>query len=380
MIPALNGSDSSYDQADNRRFCGSRLQKCGVPVGNVGRIVGGKDVGGYRYPWYALLHPPSRRGAIICGGTLVTENHVLTAAHCFKSLRGVPIEKQFVVALGVYNRCQIDSTSKEFTVSKVVLHPKYGQKKEYFDIAVVTLSSPASSFTSACLPAPETSNRVVMLSEPVQEPVWTYNPWDLWGMRLGRTGLSAERSQGDTDGLILGFGSTRPGDRKSVPCTMRQATIHVYSREECMKSGLPLQDKTDSTLICAGVKEGGKDTCQGDSGGGLMVVKDGRYYLLGIVSFGYGCGVRNIPGLYTRVTSYLNWINEHIKTRSAEKKPSNTATNQIIERPVNRPSFQYQRPGQASSIYFQNYPYYLNGNDLYYGPYAPGWGAWSYRH
>jgi secreted trypsin-like serine protease len=70
-----------------------------------------------------------------------------------------------------------------------------------------------------------------------------------------------------------------------------------------------------NSQICAGLYEGGKDTCQGDSGGGLYALDtiDGkkRYVLVGIVSYGMGCGLRGYPGIYTRTSYYLDWINKN---------------------------------------------------------------------
>ena len=66
------------------------------------------------------------------------------------------------------------------------------------------------------------------------------------------------------------------------------------------------------TILCAGLEAGGKDACQGDSGGGLLHQGDqGAWTQEGIVSAGIGCARRGVPGLYTRVSSYLDWIQEH---------------------------------------------------------------------
>jgi len=74
--------------------------------------------------------------------------------------------------------------------------------------------------------------------------------------------------------------------------------------------GTPAQINTN--VFCAGAKQGGRDSCQGDSGGPYMVEKDGRFYALGVVSFGIGCAQAAYPGVYSSNSAFMEWINQHL--------------------------------------------------------------------
>jgi len=99
---------------------------------------------------------------------------------------------------------------------------------------------------------------------------------------------------------------------------LQKAEVPIISNNECQKriqeAGLAPYSVIPDIMLCAGYKKGGKDSCQGDSGGPLVVQReDGRFNLVGVVSWGVGCGRENLPGVYARVSEFRNWIEENIQ-------------------------------------------------------------------
>ena len=108
---------------------------------------------------------------------------------------------------------------------------------------------------------------------------------------------------------VSGWGFTEEGNYSSSPTILREVDVPVISTAECVSHyGTVVSDDN----LCAGFPEGGKDACEGDSGGpGVFFNTDNRAYHIGIVSFGNGCGRPNAPGVYCRTTKYLDWITEN---------------------------------------------------------------------
>ena len=104
-------------------------------------------------------------------------------------------------------------------------------------------------------------------------------------------------------GIISGFGEMENGMNSYE---LLWARIKMLSRSDCLNG--PNRDELTSNMICAG---GGKvDSCQGDSGGPLVVIVKNTFTLAGITSWGYGCGIRGSPGVYTNVAKYIDWIEQ----------------------------------------------------------------------
>ena len=91
---------------------------------------------------------------------------------------------------------------------------------------------------------------------------------------------------------------------------LQSASIPILETQKCMEPHIYGPDKLGSGMFCAGYLEGGVDSCQGDSGGGLMCWSRGRRLVVGLISWGYGCGKPNRPGVYTRVPDYAEWISD----------------------------------------------------------------------
>ncbi|XP_069688589.1 trypsin-1-like isoform X2 [Periplaneta americana] len=247
---------------------------CGVQIITDGRVVGGEDVGGYKIPWFALLHPPGDKTTSICSGCLIDTNHVVTAAHCFTLVSGDKNTAKFGVTLGIYDRCANESSQQTFVVKNVTLHPKFTSPTGNYDIAIITLDEPATNFTPICLPG------------------------------------KAERNVTHRVGEILGFGEMAEDNSTTMPCKLQKAYLQIFGKEQCGRFDLP-SHVTNPRVLCAGVVGGGVDSCQGDSGGPLQLMDDGAFVLAGIVSYGFGCGKSGYPGLYTNVFYFRDWIKEN---------------------------------------------------------------------
>ncbi|XP_042867584.1 trypsin-like [Penaeus japonicus] len=236
--------------------------------GGVGRIVGGTVATPGAWPWTAAVR--SKGGGQFCGGTLVSWRHVVTAAHCIKGG-----EKRFPlkVSVGIHN---VHSTGSSAHVAHALYHRDYAKGSAYNnDIAVLVLTEavgPATGVVPACLPSPGSSLPS--------------------GAKV----------------TVVGWGATSEGGPSSS--LLKQVEVDVLESSICSSSYGP--SFSGQKMICAGKVRGGKDSCQGDSGGPLTY-QQGRWTLVGVVSYGSGCARPNFPGVYTRVSHYISWINEAMR-------------------------------------------------------------------
>jgi|ERR1719414_596935 len=233
--------------------------KCGQ-ANTADRIVGGAATEQNEYPWQVALvsaggsHP-------WCGGTLISPQHVLTAAHCTAGSSASSI----AVLLGEH---RIDDGSfNKVTLSAITDHPGYNSNTLDNDFSILTLSQPVTfsqSVSPACLP----------------------------GGSQDYAGQVA---------TVSGWGTLSSGGNQ--PTVLNDVQVTVKSNTECNSA---YGGGITSNMICAA--DAGKDSCQGDSGGPLVVKENGRYALAGVVSWGYGCAMAQYPGVYARVTAQMDWI------------------------------------------------------------------------
>ncbi|XP_050314842.1 proclotting enzyme isoform X2 [Anthonomus grandis grandis] len=257
-------------------------EECGQPENAKFRVVGGEEALPGRWPWMAaiFLHG-SRRTEFWCGGSLITSTHVLTAAHCTRDSRQRPFSaRQFTVRLGDVDLKRDDEPSAPvtFKVTEIRAHKQFSRVGFYNDIAILKLDRPARK-----------SKYVIPLCLPPRE--------------ARQEQFSGKRS------TVVGWGTTFYGGKEST--VQRQAILPVWRNEDCNQAYF---QPITSNFICAGYSEGGIDACQGDSGGPLMLNWDARWIQIGVVSFGNKCGEPGYPGVYTRVTEYLDWIAENTRT------------------------------------------------------------------
>ncbi|XP_037049525.1 serine protease snake-like [Bradysia coprophila] len=223
-----------------------------------------------------------------CGGVVISKTFVLTAAHCTESYGPKPN----VVRTGA-EHLQKQNSRTTYQILEIISHPGYRAPVYYHDIALIRYENvnwdQYANPPFACLP-PE---------HLIYDQDITYNPlqWE----HLEALGYGATSFGGPTDDKYL-----------------VKVNIDVLADELCTNAFPPDENQPNgylnSTQICAGdVNKGNRDTCQGDSGGPLhrrlkRTLTSGRtYYVFGITSFGRSCAT-GVPGVYTRITSYLDWI------------------------------------------------------------------------
>ncbi|XP_042224071.1 trypsin alpha-3-like [Homarus americanus] len=234
--------------------------KCGQKGGS--RIVGGITTGVNEWPWQAALMFGDGQ---FCGGSLINDRYVLTAAHCTEGLKA----DEIYVHLAEHDLSNSEETHLVIrSVSKIINHQNYQPGDEINDIALLKLSSPVT-----------VGDIVLPVCLPPLSPTYA-----------GKTAT------------VTGWGTTSSGGTSAD--TLREVKLKVLSNGGCKKS---YGESIKKTMLCAG--SAGKDSCQGDSGGPL-VFKDGggNYDQIGVVSWGFGCGDSGYPGVYTRVNKYLKWI------------------------------------------------------------------------
>ncbi|XP_025900258.1 trypsin II-P29 [Nothoprocta perdicaria] len=221
-----------------------------------------KIVGGYNCPAHSVPYQVSlNSGYHFCGGSLINNQWVLSAAHCYKS--------SMQVRLGEYNIDVQEDSEVVRRASLIIRHPKYSSLTLNNDIMLIKLAS------------------AVTFSADVQ-PI----------------ALPSACAKVGTECLISGWGNTLSNGYNS-PEILQCVKAPVLSDQACQAA---YPGEITSSMMCVGFLEGGKDSCQGDSGG--PVVCDGT--LQGIVSWGYGCAQKGYPGVYTKVCNFLSWIQETI--------------------------------------------------------------------
>ncbi|KAH8306419.1 hypothetical protein KR018_010873, partial [Drosophila ironensis] len=272
---------------------GLRLLSSIEDCGNKGnpKVAGGKDASPGQFPWMALLkYDIDGPRPFLCSGSLITESHILTAAHCIVERPNV-----LSVRLGEHNLdTEQDCTYKgrnrvclppyeEYEVDDIRVHPNYIHGQVFNDIAIIKLKGlvrPKSHIKPICLPITEQSKALAY----------------------------------DESFYIAGWGRT---DKTDTPSVLQRALVQRQGLDVCRQ--FYDDDQFNDNHICAAGKEL-KHTCQGDSGGPVFIkhlfnYPSYRFVQYGIVSFGEKrCGrTTNQPGLFANVLDMLPWITQNLQ-------------------------------------------------------------------
>jgi len=231
------------------------------------KIVGGDASLRGDWPWSCSLRINGRHS---CGGSLINNRWLITAAHCTTNKNPAI----YTIVCGLHDRLVNDEWTQTYQAIQVISHENYNARDLTNDIALIEVSSTGIHY------------------DDYVAPVCFPDPTDNSDNQLA---------------MATGWGTTSSGG--ALATVQREVALKVLSDADCKNYYEPRGYKIDSVShMCAGEHGDGKDTCQGDSGGPLVVkYPNGRWYLIGLTSWGIGCG--NV-GVYCRTTSFRQWVEQ----------------------------------------------------------------------
>ncbi|TFK09355.1 troponin I, fast skeletal muscle [Platysternon megacephalum] len=237
------------------------------------RIVGGDDCLPGECPWQALLINEKKEG--FCGGTILSQFYILTAAHCMNQ------SKIIKVVVGEVDRDKEENTEMMYSVEKVFVHGKFVSATYDYDIALIKLKEPikfSMYVIPACLPDVEFANEILMNQK---------------------------------SGTVSGFGRLFEHGRLSN--TLKVLEVPYIDRNSCKQT---TNFAITENMFCAGYDNVTKDACQGDSGGPHVTKYKDTYFVTGIVSWGEGCARKGKYGVYTKVSKFQGWLKRTFRQNS----------------------------------------------------------------
>ncbi|ROT84738.1 trypsin [Penaeus vannamei] len=319
--------------ARNNEICGIRRNS--VPD-VITRIVGGSPAETHEFPWQVSLQWRYNWYTYhICGASVIDQNWIITAAHCThqftpkellvvagdhllkekegrrrigqQDVEGSWIERKsakdalVIIQRGGFVNFHYGSEQSRY-IERIVEHEFYDANTQENDIALIKLSSPL----------------------------------ELDGMTVSPTCLPPPMTNFTGDCVVTGWGKLREGGKSAD--LLQKVIVPIISDKECEDSYrvIGYTGPVVDSMMCAGHEFGGKDACQGDSGGPFACRgADNRYYLAGIVSWGIGCARPNVPGVYTEVSRYINWIDDVVNSRiDIPIRPASLRSSSIEEEEV----------------------------------------------
>jgi secreted trypsin-like serine protease len=260
-------------------------------------IVGGKVAPEGKFPWQVRLYKSMDDDKGRCGGTIIADQWVLTAAHCAvvdpnAAANGVPLDV-IVVGYGSTDRTKTTKIESE----KIVVHPLYLQHgvAGNADLALIKLKQPIADAKAVQLADPQLNKQLLTPGAKVTATGWgaLWDPEDKGIMAM----LAQLTAGADLD------------ERLNYPLKLHQVEIQVMDNESCRSVFQPSNIAVADSDICAMSPTSRKNSCYGDSGGPLVASAGSRNFVqVGVVS--RGCGNQDLPNIYTRVSPFSDWIRD----------------------------------------------------------------------
>merc|ERR1719447_2385570 len=271
-----SGGSGSGGSGSGGNSTGSSDCTCGIAK-RVTKIVGGQETEVNEWPWQIGM-VWSGSSSVFCGATVISDEWILTAAHCTDGTNPADIQ----VLLGEHDYWDDNDGQVRMAITEIINHPDYDSSTTDQDFSLLRMADRINwaanpNIRPACLPE------------------YTAGDYDQWMSTV--TGWGTTSSGGSTSNVLL------------------EVDVQVISNSECNGA----YGGITHNMICAqdASGNGGSDACQGDSGGPLVSCgADGNcgttpgqnYELIGVVSYGIGCAEADFPGVYARTTAALDWI------------------------------------------------------------------------
>ncbi|MBK9323057.1 MAG: serine protease [Bdellovibrionaceae bacterium] len=228
------------------------------------KIVGGGEASHGEFPFIVSLQ--TNYMGHFCGGSLIKKNWVLTAAHCVSGI----IDK---VVIGLHDQKNMTNV-ESISVKKIIPHPNYDSDTTDYDFALLELAQDSR-----------------------------YEP-----IALNTAEIDIPASNSPIMATVAGWGATNESSY-TLPNLLQKVDVPLIAQQSCNND---YRGSITDRMLCAGYDRGGKDSCQGDSGGPLIAdADDNQRYLIGVVSWGEGCARARKPGVYSKVSAAISWINQN---------------------------------------------------------------------